>query len=90
MSQCHGNYINPMSLRQGVSMSWELYKSHVIEARCLNVYGNSGVSMSLGHLAHMTIYIIPMSHLRHLVSMSWELYNSHVIEARCLNVIGII
>ena len=34
-----------MSLRQGVSVSWELYKSHVIEARCLNVYlYDSGVT----------------------------------------------
>ena len=32
-------YNSHESSRQGVSMSWELYKSHVIEARCLDVMG---------------------------------------------------
>ena len=80
MSQCH-NYINPMSLRQGVSMSWELYNSQDIEApECLNVIETP---------CPMTIFIIPMS-LRQGVSVSWELYKSKVIEAGCLDVMGII
>ena len=37
----HGTiYINPMYTETPVSpMSWELYKSHVIEAHCLDVIG---------------------------------------------------